>query len=137
MPSLVGIHHIALNVTNLERSVQWYGEVLGFEPLFPFATDEFDRRIMRHPSGAVIALTTHNHPDARAAFSERRTGLDHLSLGVDSEDELQKWVQHLDRVGVPHSDVKVTPATGSVLVAFRDQDNIQLELYVAQGATTK
>jgi hypothetical protein len=36
---------------------------------------------------------------------------------------------------VAHSGVKITPTTGSALLAFRDPDDIQLELYVAQGAT--
>jgi glyoxylase I family protein len=36
---------------------------------------------------------------------------------------------------VTHSGVTVTPMTGSALIAFRDPNNIQLEMYVAQGAT--
>jgi glyoxylase I family protein len=38
---------------------------------------------------------------------------------------------------VEHSGVQVTPTTGSALVAFRDPDGIQLEMYVAQGATAR
>lgn len=132
-----GIHHVAVNVRDLERSVQWYADVLGFAPLFPYDTDDFDRRIIRHPSGVVLGLTRHRHPDADADFSERRTGLDHLALGVDSMDALEQWAKKLDAAGVPHSGVTVTPATGSALIAFRDPDNIALEFYLAQGATAK
>ncbi|HMC70262.1 MAG TPA: VOC family protein [Mycobacteriales bacterium] len=132
-----GIHHVAVNVRDLERSVQWYADVLGFAPLFPYDTDDFDRRIIRHPSGVVLGLTRHRHPDADADFSERRTGLDHLSLGVDSMEALEQWSKKLDAAGVPHSGVTVTPTTGSALIAFRDPDNIALEFYLAQGATAK
>jgi len=135
--AFTGIHHVAINVRDLERSVQWYADVLGFAPLFPYDTDDFDRRIMRHPSGVVIGLTKHRHADADSDFSERRTGLDHLSLGVDSADALEHWVKRLDELGVPHSGVSVTPTTGSALIAFRDPDNIALELYLAQGATAR
>jgi len=135
--SLGGIHHLALNISDVERSVAWYTEVLGFAPLFPYDTPDFTRRIMRHPSGVVLGLTKHHHPDADTEFSERRTGLDHVAFAVTDQAQLEAWAARLDAAGVPHSGIKVTPTTGSALIAFRDPDSIQLELYVAQGATAK
>jgi glyoxylase I family protein len=129
----VGLSHVALNVGNLERSVQWYRDVLGFAPLFPYDTEAFERRILAHPSGVVLALTRHHHPDAGVEFNECHTGLDHLSFAVRDQDQLEAWTARLDAAGVEHSGVKVTPATGSALIAFRDPDNIQLELYVQVG----
>jgi glyoxylase I family protein len=134
-PSFSGVHHVALNVGDLDASERWYVDVLGFAPLFPFATEDFQRRLLRHPSGVVVGLSKHHHPDADVPFSERRTGLDHLAFAVADQDELQAWEQRLTAAGVEHSGIKITPQTGSALIAFRDPDNIQLELYVAQGAT--
>jgi glyoxylase I family protein len=136
-PNLTAVHHVALNVCDLERSVQWYGDVLGFTPLVPFDTSEFQRRILGHPNGVVVALSRHDHPDAGAEFNERRTGLDHLSFDVQSVAELEAWAAHLDALAIPHSGVTPLPAFGSSLIAFRDPDNIQLELYAAHGAPVR
>jgi glyoxylase I family protein len=136
-PSVSGIHHVALNVADVEESARWYGEVLGFTPLFPYDTDDFERRLVRHPAGVVLGLTRHRHPEAATPFSERRTGLDHLAFAVADRSALEAWAQRLTAAGVQHSGVQVTPTTGSALVAFRDPDGIQLEMYVAQGATAR
>ena len=135
--SLSGIHHVALNVGDVEKSARWYGDVLGFVPLFPYDTEDFERRLVRHPSGVVLGLTRHRHADAASPFSERRTGLDHLAFAVDDPAVLDAWAERLTAAGVEHSGVKITPTTGSALVAFRDPDGIQLEVYAAQGATAR
>ena len=129
-PNFSGIHHVALNVRDLDASVQWYQDVLDFSLLLPWDRDDFDRRIMGHRSGVYISLTKHHHPDADEPFSERRTGLDHLAFGVESVADLEAWITRLDAHGVAHNGIQVTPSTGFTLVAFRDPDGIQLELYV-------
>lgn len=131
-----GIHHVVLNVRDLDTSVRWYSEVLDFSVLFPVSNDSFERRVMRHPSGTVIGLTKHRHADADAEFSERRTGLDHLAFTVDTQAQLEAWVARLTAAGVAHSGIKVTPLGFSLLV-FRDPDNIQLEMYLAQGTPAR
>jgi glyoxylase I family protein len=132
-----GIHHVVLNVRDLDTSVRWYSDVLDFSLLFPWDTDSFERRILRHPSGVVIGLTKHKHADANEAFSERRTGLDHLAFAVETQAELEAWIARLTDAGVTHSGIKVTPTTGFTLIAFRDPDNIQLEMYLTQAAAAR
>lgn len=132
-----GIHHLGLNVRDLDASVRWYSDVLGFSLLFPWDTDSFERRLMRHPSGVIIGLTKHKHADSEAEFNERRTGLDHLAFAVETQAELEAWTARLTDAGVAHSGIKVTPTTGFTLIAFRDPDNIQLEMYLAHSATAR
>ena len=130
-PTLTGFHHVVLSVSDLTESVRWYGEVLGFKELFPWNTQDFQRRLLIHPSGAILGLTQHGHHDSQEEFNERRPGLDHLSFGVSTREELQAWELRLNSAGVENSGLTVTPETGFTLIAFRDPDRIQLELYLA------
>ncbi len=132
--NLTGFHHVVLSVSDLDRSVHWYADVLDFSELFPINTDAFQRRLMIHPSGMMLGLTQHTHDDASSPFNERLPGLDHLSFGVETIAELEAWLVRFDEGGVEHSGIQVTPTTGFTLVAFRDPDRIQLELYLASPA---
>ncbi|MCU1594723.1 MAG: Glyoxalase/bleomycin resistance protein/dioxygenase, partial [Frankiales bacterium] len=129
LPSLTGVSHLALTVTDLQRSVAWYVETLGFAELFPFDTEAFTRRILLHPSGAVVALTQHTAA-AAGRFDPHVTGLDHVGFSAASVEDLEAWAQWLTSCGVEHAGVQVTPLTGSALVAFCDPDGIALEVYV-------
>ena len=40
IPVLAGTHHVRLPVSDLERSIAWYSEMLGYEPDFPFMDGE-------------------------------------------------------------------------------------------------
>ena len=135
LPPLAGVSHLALSVSDLELSVSWYVETLGFAVLFPFDTDSFARRILLHPSGVIVALTQHAAA-VPGRFDPRVAGLDHVGFAVGSVDELEAWALWLSARGVAHAGVQVTPVTGSALVAFVDPDGIALELYVQTGMPT-
>jgi catechol 2,3-dioxygenase-like lactoylglutathione lyase family enzyme len=90
--------------------------------------------------GLVIVLHHHDGNNGDR-FSETRTGLDHVGLGVETRADLEAWQAHLEANGVVRADAADRPLTqspiadrpyGSVLV-FRDPDNIQLELFAAAG----
>jgi len=135
MPSIDGVNHITLTVTDVERSRQWYESVLGFRALNVLEIGDYRMVVLGDPrSGTVIAL---NRAGAEGdPFDETRTGLDHVSFAVRDTDELRSWRAHLEQLGVPHSPMAEDPF-GLVLV-FRDPDNIQLELFAPfrPGATT-
>lgn len=133
-PMLSAIHHVTLNVRDVESAERWYTEVLGFSRLQEYETPEFQRIIMRHPSGIILGLNKHRHPDADVPFSERRTGLDHLAFAVADRDQLEAWVARFDEHGVEHSEIKAGATPGSYLVAFRDPERIQLEVFAPPQA---
>lgn len=127
MPDVSGIHHVSVTVTDIERSVPWYSELLGLTKLMEEA----------HPDGTGYAVVLgkpdwsmcvglHTHPtNERERFSESRTGLDHVGFMVSGRAELDAWQSRLTELGVEHSPIN--DQGGYAVLVFRDPDNIQLE----------
>lgn len=130
MPSITAIHHLSLTVTDLERSVRWYTEVLGFAIDRQIEGAGFRRTRLRQAGTQVIlTLTQHDRPTSQR-FAGTGVGLDHLAFLVPSVADVEAWEQVLERHGVPHSEVKRELPEVARLV-FRDPDNIQLEVMSA------
>lgn len=122
------VHHLTLTVTDLGRAREFYTGLLGFQMVMELSAT----RVLLTNGGAILALTS--APDPTQAiqgdrFNENRVGLDHLSLGVGSRDELETALRLFDERGVSHGEIKDLGAgLGIYVLAFRDLDNIQLEL---------
>lgn len=122
-----GVNHLTLTVTDVARSVEWYSNLLGFQ----LAVDLGERKIM---SNGNVLLVLAPPPDpgkaiANDQFDENRVGLDHLSFNVGSRDELVDAIAVFDENGVSHGEIKdLGPGLGIYVLAFRDPDNVQLEL---------
>jgi catechol 2,3-dioxygenase-like lactoylglutathione lyase family enzyme len=82
--ALSGISHLDLTVTDLDRSLAFYVDVLGFRFGQRFDRPRFRGAFITHP-GLTHSIGL-GCPDARdgSSFDEYRTGLDHLSLRVPS-----------------------------------------------------
>ena len=126
------VHHLRLTVADVERSRAFYTEVLGF------------RHVMDLPAGVFLSngalglgIGPSPAPERAPAgdrFDEARVGLDHLSFQVASRAELERAARRLDERGVPRGEVTdLGDAFGLYVLAFRDPDNIQLELTAAYG----
>src|SRR3954469_277579 len=127
VPRLVGVSHVELTVTDCEKSAEWWQEVLGFVLMTRSEEETFRVCSMRHPSGVVVDVMTHDGTP-HEIFDERRVGLDHLSFEVADREELEGWITQLDEHGVTHTGI--IDAKWGATVVFRDPDNIQLELFV-------
>jgi glyoxylase I family protein len=134
VPEFSNVSHVALTVTDLDRSMAWYADVLGLQLLVPTERPGIRGALFLHPpTGLMVGLAQHES-GSDAAFDERRAGLDHLSFGVPDREALARWEQHLSEKGVAHSGIQDVPY-GSVLV-FRDPDNVQLELFALPAGAT-
>ncbi|MDX6358284.1 MAG: glyoxylase family protein [Nocardioidaceae bacterium] len=127
LPTVIpAITHVAVTVSDLERSEAWYTRLLGVEPALDEDTGPF-RHIVYPVGGTLLGL--HGFPDLATSeqFDERRPGLDHISFGCANRDELVAWAARLDELGIPHGEI-MDAGYGSGL-SFRDPDNIALELF--------
>lgn len=126
MTEITGIHHVTLSVSDVGRTVEWYVRVLGFEEIRRLSHNELDKAMIRR-DGVQVSFVGHGALAVPGPFSERRTGLDHLSFAVADRAALDAWAARLDELGVAHGEI-VTGIYGD-LFPFRDPDNIALEFY--------
>lgn len=120
------VNHLTLTVTDLARAREFYTSILGFQFLM-----EFGPKHLFSNGSVILALNLSPDPAQAIAddhFDENRVGLDHVSFNVSSLEILQQASQILDECGVPRGEIKDLADLGLYVMAFRDPDNIQLEL---------
>lgn len=129
--STAGVHHVALTVSDVKRSQQFYTGLLGFNHL-----TDFGPRVLLHNGSVLLGIGPAADPaqaPANDRFNENRIGLDHLSLSVASMADMEAAVALLDANGVPHGDILRLEPFGIAVLPFRDPDNIQVELTAPLG----
>jgi glyoxylase I family protein len=130
MPEFPAITHVALTVSDLDRSRQWYKRLFGTDPVIDEDTGPF-HHVVWLMGGTLVGI--HQFPDLKSPepFDERRPGLDHLAFACASRSELEEWERRLNELGVSNGGI-VDAGYGSGL-SFRDPDNIALEFFAPPG----
>jgi glyoxylase I family protein len=135
LPSLSGLHHLGLTVRDIDQSERWYADVLGMTRVF----------VEDHPTGGghtvvinradtFLFLGLDYHPQADLErFDERRTGLDHVAMSVDSRADLDAWAHRLDALGVEHGPIHDQDQPVHATLVVSDPDGIPVELFWAAG----
>jgi len=127
-PAVVAVyHHVSLTVTDLERSMRWYEQVLGVRKVADRTGEGWVRSVMRSDGGLTVGLTVHEGGPAGGGFDHRRVGLDHVAIACTGADGVRAWVAHLDALGVVHGPIE-EPGYATVVTA-RDPDGIAVEFF--------
>lgn len=122
---LAGIHHVKIPVSDLQRSIEWYGRVFGFTTTMDFPEAD---GVVRGVAGTMPGLgdtLVAFRVNAEAAAGCR--GFDPISFAVRDRDDLEAWATHLDQAGVEHSPI-IEASIGWLLV-FDDPDGLTLHVY--------
>lgn len=127
--------HVVLYVRNLERSVAFYRDVLGFRQIAPDPAGDPE---LSFPAAAFTSASGRTHhelllievgEDAQAQPRGRRVGLYHIGLKVgDTDDELRGALAQLQEAGVTVTGASDHTVSHSLYIL--DPDGNELELYV-------
>lgn len=126
---IAGLHHVTLICRDVERSVDFYRNLLGMRVVKQTVNE--DDRDARHlffgdeegrPGTIVTCL---EYPD----LEEGRVGagsVHHFALSVESEEQLIAWREYLESRGIPCTEVM--DRTYFKAVYLRDPDGTIVEL---------
>ena len=84
MPSMTGGHHIALTVTDADRSAEWYSGLLGMPVVLSGDDETVKFRVLADPGSGWVLGVRQYHGREGDGFDEFRTGLDHFAFRVES-----------------------------------------------------
>ncbi len=127
-PTFPGIGHVALTVSDLQRSATWYRRLFDAEPVLDEDTGPY-HHVVWMLGGTLLGLHQHAEAANTEPASELRPGLDHVAFNCPDRAALERRAERLDELDIPHGPIVDAPY-GSGL-SFRDPDNIALEFFAA------
>lgn len=124
MKNIVGIGHIAIRVKDIDKTLAFYRDKLGFKEMFRLEREgKLWLMYLRVTDTQYIEL----FPDAVGdrAPSRDAVGLNHICLEVDSIDRV---LADLAKAGIPLTRDKQMGADGNLQAWIEDPDGNRIEL---------
>ena len=127
MSPILGFHHIALIVSDYEKSKHFYTQILGATILNETyrAERQSYKLDLAFADGSQIELFSFPNPPPRAPNPEN-CGLRHLAFRVGN---IKQAVEFLEKFAISHEGIRVDETTGKRFTFFRDPDDLPLEFY--------
>ncbi|MFG1750653.1 VOC family protein [Streptosporangium sandarakinum] len=125
--------HIGLNVSDLDRSRDFYVKVFGFEIVSESGRE--DRRFVLLGLDGALVLTLWQQSEGR--FATGLPGLHHLSFQVPDIEAVRRAESVVRGLGATlHHDGVVPHGEGASSggIFFEDPDGIRLEIFAPDGA---
>lgn len=127
MTPILGFHHIALIVSDYEKSKHFYTQILGADILAETyrAERQSYKLDLRFADGSQIELFSFPNPPQRVSSPEA-CGLRHLAFRVAN---IELATQYLQAQGIECEPIRIDELTGRTFTFFRDPDDLPLEFY--------
>lgn len=121
------IHHIALIVSDYEKSKHFYTEILGLQILNGTFRAERNSYKLDLALDGVYIIELFSFPDyaQRPSYPEA-LGLRHLAFEVD---DIEQASAELQAKNIPTEPIRIDEITGRKFFFFSDPDGLPLELY--------
>ena len=130
---LKGIHHIALNVTDLDRAERFYTDVLGFSVTHRFSKGL--RHLMLDTGNAAIALFEAPDLEVKKAMNLlSEDGYLHLAFEASAAD-FDNIVKELQTKNVKIDSGPIKRGDGESIY-FKDPDDNHLEIHCANPSSS-
>jgi len=124
--SIAKIGHLVLHCRDIERTVKFYTEILGFK-----VSDVYPNEMV--PGGMVFMRFNHDHHGVGFVGcmegQSQHIELNHLAFEVATIDELLRAREYLEEKGIPIDFEGRRRAGSQIALEFHDPDGHRLELF--------
>lgn len=124
---LKGIHHVAIICRDLNQSLSFYVDLLGFTVERTIYREERDSyKVDLQLNGTyLLELFTFPNAPARPSYPEAQ-GLRHLAFATDDLEAVQA---HFKENNYPTESIRIDDFTGKKFFFVEDPDNLPIEFY--------
>jgi catechol 2,3-dioxygenase-like lactoylglutathione lyase family enzyme len=119
------IDHVAINVTDIRKSIDFYSRILGLQQLQTVDCGEFDITYFALPDGTRLELFDYHAKNRAVLRDESEAGLRHLAFQVKDVAEHERLLR-LAGVEITLSTCDL-PNLGARVLLFHDPNGVTLE----------
>lgn len=121
-------HHISLKIMDLDRALEFYLKIMGFNIL-----EKSEKRAILTADG-LTPLITLEQPEDMKRKELRKTGLYHYALLLPSRKDLGKFLKHIRDTGYPILGASYHGISEAIYL--QDVDDIGIEIYADTPVST-